>query len=592
MSKPQTFIVLLAISFVGTFSGTWAGVVGGQELEVDSTPKTIEDLRELEIVVIQAVEKALPATVAIGVNESAGAENTTFASGVIISKDGLILSQHHVTHARHGLNRETGMIYEAKKPGDKVDVILKDGRRLEAELLGADEGRDLSLLKLEPGEYPFISMSEPGSAKLGDWVLKFGHPLGYFEDRGAAVRLGRSLYTGELNVVADCAAIGGDSGGPLVNLDGDIVGMIENSRIPNRLTLLRAAVTRGTHFIMGYSTIESIQDKMPAMLDDQMFRSNELDQQSRQFENNPILPLPLATQGSETLDAWKSVTSESQGSVVELIRDDQQVALGTVVSAEGLILTRAGEVDGASVRLPSGLIEPKLIGVDKNFDLALLKIETASELKPVEWAEGEISRGRLVVAPDSRGEPLAMGIISTEIRKGKEPYSEPTVRTTESGPSKIQMSVVGKIIEDGFKVELAAGDASKAGIRTGDLIVSVDGKSVLENREALLISNPTVGDEVSVLIRRDGTDLELTMTIQKLKFQELLDSRDKTSIGNYPAFFDHDMPLFAKDFGGPVLDLNGRAICVSVSNSSLYGCSTIPAGEIEQLIERLVRLEK
>ena len=105
----------------------------------------VAELKELEARVSQAIRKALPALVAVDIPRPG-----TFAtpkvdhvaqsrgSGVIISRDGLIISQWHVSHvAREGFFRG---------PGDEVEIALQDGRHLQAQLLGADPVRDLSLL--------------------------------------------------------------------------------------------------------------------------------------------------------------------------------------------------------------------------------------------------------------------------------------------------------------------------------------------------------------------------------------------------------------------------------------------------------------
>ncbi len=73
-----------------------------------------------------------------------------FASGVIISEDGLVLSQYHVTHA--GAYDKTAGLHVYGGIGDKVEVVLADGKRVTGELLGANRLADVSLLKIvEPG---------------------------------------------------------------------------------------------------------------------------------------------------------------------------------------------------------------------------------------------------------------------------------------------------------------------------------------------------------------------------------------------------------------------------------------------------------
>ena len=90
---------------------------------------------------------------------------------MIISRDGLILSQQHVSH----VSRQTGKKDTPRHAGEQIEIAMQDGRRLKAELLGSDRVRDLSLLKIvDPGVYPHLEMAQPGSVTVGDRVIKLG----------------------------------------------------------------------------------------------------------------------------------------------------------------------------------------------------------------------------------------------------------------------------------------------------------------------------------------------------------------------------------------------------------------------------------
>ena len=141
------------------------------------------------------------------------------ATGVIITREGVILTQAHVTHP------------ENARPGTKIKVILHDGTRAEAELLGADRVFDLSLLRLvKPGPYPFIPLADRVPVP-GDGVLKLGFPapLRYRKGRPPEVRFGRVLGTSAHLFLVDCRINGGDSGGPFIDLDGCLAGILKAS---------------------------------------------------------------------------------------------------------------------------------------------------------------------------------------------------------------------------------------------------------------------------------------------------------------------------------------------------------------------------
>ena len=150
-------------------------------------------------------------------------------SGVIVSKDGLILTAAHVIDALDSpeMNRARG--------GEEFDVTLADGREVKAKSLGRNRNRDAALAQITtPGEYLAAEMAEETSIKQGDWCVAMGHPGGYIVDRTAPVRTGRLWKKDDQAYYrTDCTVSGGDSGGPLFDLDGKVIGI--HSSIGERL---------------------------------------------------------------------------------------------------------------------------------------------------------------------------------------------------------------------------------------------------------------------------------------------------------------------------------------------------------------------
>jgi serine protease Do len=197
--------------------------------KVDQTDATAQcgpvDLPRLEERVRRTAQAVLPSVVAVRpLFEKPLGEN--FASGVIITADGIMLSQGDVSHWKF---RDT--IRPGSSPtgsaGDRTTVILHDGRECPAELLGANRTHDVFLLRLlEPGPYPQVPIRATAPVAVGDWVLKIGHPLGYRKGQSAPVRLGR-VIGGTVEIFGtDCMLTGGDSGGPYFSFDGQFVGFM------------------------------------------------------------------------------------------------------------------------------------------------------------------------------------------------------------------------------------------------------------------------------------------------------------------------------------------------------------------------------
>jgi S1-C subfamily serine protease len=147
-----------------------------------TTPADQEALYSMQERVQSATRRVMPAVVAVRYAVADTSSSKTpwgtvrYASGVIITTDGLILSQFHVSHE---LESRPGEARRSRQPGERSMVILSDGRKIDAELHGADATFDLSLLRLfEPGPYPHAALDPSSTVGLGDWVLKLGHPLG------------------------------------------------------------------------------------------------------------------------------------------------------------------------------------------------------------------------------------------------------------------------------------------------------------------------------------------------------------------------------------------------------------------------------
>ena len=143
-------------------------------------------------------------------------------SGFIISRDGYIVTNHHVVDG-----------------ADTVVVRLSDRREFDAEVIGTDQRSDLALLRVDANGLPFLSLGDSEDLKVGQWVLAIGSPFGldYSVTAGIVSAKGRSLPTerGENYVPfiqTDVAINPGNSGGPLFNLEGEVVGV--NSQIFTR----------------------------------------------------------------------------------------------------------------------------------------------------------------------------------------------------------------------------------------------------------------------------------------------------------------------------------------------------------------------
>jgi serine protease Do len=164
-------------------------------------------------------------------------------SGFIISEDGYILTNNHVVG-----------------DSDKITVKLKDGREMEAKLIGADPKSDVAVIKIDATSLPTIKLGNSDKLEVGEWVIAIGNPFGLVESVtvGIVSAKGRSTVgiTDYENFIQTDAAINpGNSGGPLLNLDGEAIGM-------NTAIFSRSGGYMGIGFSIPINMAISIKDQL------------------------------------------------------------------------------------------------------------------------------------------------------------------------------------------------------------------------------------------------------------------------------------------------------------------------------------------
>jgi S1-C subfamily serine protease len=183
--------------------------------EAQSGVELLDAYSRAVIAVVEAVGSAVVGISGKRAAADGGVDTAGAGSGVIVTPDGYILTNHHVVEA-----------------SDSLQVTLKDGTAMGAVPVGSDSGNDLALIRAESSGLPYAALGDSGELRVGQLVIAIGNPYGFQStvSTGVISALGRGLRSREgrpiENVIQHTAPLNpGNSGGPLVDSRGRVVGI-------------------------------------------------------------------------------------------------------------------------------------------------------------------------------------------------------------------------------------------------------------------------------------------------------------------------------------------------------------------------------
>lgn len=333
-----------------------------------------------------------------------------------------------------------------------------------------------------------------------------------------------------------------------------------------------------------------IAEALPGTLNTSARETNQRGEEELQVnypQERITVPSWRFAHGPHVRAAFRDVVAEAREAVVKVHVNDRKVALGGIVNANGGILTKASALNGTiTCRLADGRELPaELVGVSREFDLALLKVNAqdlptlkiSSETAPI------VGSWLASVGMDSY--PVEVGVVSVE----------PRVIPHQAGILGVQLdSETG----DARIVRIFPGSAAaKAGMLINDVIVEIDGAAT-PSREALIkrVQQFSPGDTVKLLVDRGGKELELTAVLMgrfpglrptRNEFQNSLGSELSERRFGFASAFQHDTVIEPTDVGGPAVNLDGDVVGFNVARSGRTETYAIAADSIVKVIEEL-----
>jgi len=307
---------------------------------------------------------------------------------------------------------------------------------------------------------------------------------------------------------------------------------------------------------------------------------------------SPVIGLPspalcaheesLERNAPAVLEAFEPWTRGAASSVAEVLVGARQVALATVVAAEGLLVSKASELgdEGCVCRFADGrLLAARIVARDPNFDVALLRVE-ASDLRPAPWSALAVTPGRLVVSAGPGGAPRALGIVGVA-----------PARVT-GGRARLGV-VLAFDVQGAVVAQVRPGTpAALAGLCAGDRLVSIDGAEVSSRGEAVRRIHAREGGEtLDLVVERGGRTLSLAPVLAARApapaRSSWMEGEQSELRAGFPSVLQHDTVLDPRDCGGPLLGPGGAAVGLNIARAGRVTTYAIPAAEVVALVERL-----
>ncbi|NMG67004.1 Do family serine endopeptidase [Azoarcus indigens] len=335
---------------------------------------------------------------------------------------------------------------------NEVTVKLTDKREFKAKVLGVDKPTDVAVLKIDGRNLPTVPLGDPQKSRVGDWVLAIGSPFGFENSVTAGIISAKSRSLPNEGYVpflqTDVAINPGNSGGPLLNLNGEVVGI--NSQIYSR-----SGGYQGVSFAIPIDVAAGVRDQIVAH--GKVTRGR----------------IGVAVQDLNQALAESFGLKNAGGALVSSVESGGPGEKAGLKVGDVIL-----ELNGDKVASSSDL--PPRVAAIRPGTSAKLKVWRKGESRDLDIKIGEFADESVVANAGSKADQGRLGL---------------AVRAL-SPDERRQVEASGLVVMD------VAGPAARAGIRRGDLILSLNGHPV-ESVEQLRALVSKAGKHIALLVQRD-----------------------------------------------------------------------------------------
>jgi serine protease Do len=338
---------------------------------------------------------------------------------------------------------------------DEIIVTLTDKREFKAKLIGSDRRTDIALLKIDASALPTLKFGQPDKLKVGEWVLAIGSPFGLENTVTAGIVSAKGRDTGDYLpfIQTDVAVNPGNSGGPLLNMNGEVIGI--NSQIYSR-----------TGGFMGISF---------------------------------AIPIDEAQRVADQLRAGGRVVRGRIGVAIDEVSRDVAEALGLKAAAGALVRSVEEGGPAAKAGVEPGDIITRFGGK---------KVEKFSDLPRLVGNTKPGTQSSLEVWRRGQAKTLSVNVAELEPERTASAAPAPEKPPVEKAVNWLGLSVTAVEKSAGKKGEGVLlsgvkGPAERAGLRQGDIILSVNNTQIASVQQfAQLVERLDRKKVVAFLVRR------------------------------------------------------------------------------------------
>jgi serine protease Do len=363
-------------------------------------------------------------------------------SGFILSADGYVMTNAHVVEG-----------------ADEVIVTLTDKRELKAKIIGADRRTDVAIVKIEANGLPAVKIGDVSALKVGGWVVAIGAPFGLDNSVTAGIVSAKQRDTGDYlpMIQTDVAINPGNSGGPLLNMKGEVIGI--NSQIYSR-----SGGFMGISFAIPIDEAIRVADQLRAT--------------GRVIRGRIGVSIAQVTKEvAEAIGLGAPRGALVNGVETGLPADKAGVEPGDIIL----------KVDGKAVEKSSDL--PRLIGSTKPGVKSQLQL----------FRRGQTKEVAVTVAEFEPDKPRRTAQANTETPAA--PAAKTAIGLAVADLTEVQKKELK--LRGGVRVESVDGAAARAGVREGDVIVTLDNAEVADAKQFnAQVAKLDKSKAVSVMVRR------------------------------------------------------------------------------------------